>query len=153
MKTLFLILLSVLSFTVFGQVSVSDLEKSVYEKVKTYKKKLPNYKELSLDTAMSNSCRKHSRYMFDNDDLVHIKNFDGVKGKSEIIQYKVYNGSDVNDLAQKILTNFLNSPPHKQNIHDTSSLIGVGIYIKTIKTEFETETFVSQEIWVTIRFY
>jgi uncharacterized protein YkwD len=153
MKTFLILITFTFSFLFFGQVSTSDLETMVYEKIKTYKKKLSNYKELSLDTSISNSCRKHSKYMFDNDDLVHVKNFEGIKGKSEIIQYKVYNGSDVNDLAQKILTNFLNSPPHKQNIHDTSSLIGVGIYIKTIKTEFETETFVSQEIWVTIRFY
>ena len=132
---------------------MTDLEKIVYDKVKTYKKKMSNYKELSLDTTMSNSCRKHSKYMCINDNLVHITSFDGVKGKSEIIQYNVYNGSDVNELAQEILTNFLNSPPHKKNIDDSSNMIGVGIYIKTTKTVFDTETFVSQEVWVTIRFY
>lgn len=153
MKTFFLFLLTTFSFSVFSQVSVTDLEKVVYEKVKTYKKKMSNYKELSLDTTMSNSCRKHSKYMCINDNLVHITSFDGVKGKSEIIQYNVYNGSDVNELAQEILTNFLNSPPHKKNIDDSSTMIGVGIYIKTTKTVFDTETFVSQEVWVTIRFY
>lgn len=153
MKTFFLFLLTTFSFSVFSQVSVTDLEKIVYEKVKTYKKKMSNYKELSLDTTMSNSCRKHSKYMCINDNLVHITSFDGIKGKSEIIQYNVYNGSDVNELAQEILTNFLNSPPHKKNIDDPSTMIGVGIYIKTTKTVFETETFVSQEVWVTIRFY
>lgn len=153
MKTFFLFLLTTFSFSVFSQVSVTDLEKVVYEKVKTYKKKMSNYKELSLDTTMSNSCRKHSKYMCINDNLVHITSFDGVKGKSEIIQYNVYNGSDVNELAQEILTNFLNSPPHKENIDDSSTMIGVGIYIKTTKTVFDTETFVSQEVWVTIRFY
>lgn len=153
MKTFFLFLLTTFSFSVFSQVSVTDLEKIVYEKVKTYKKKMSNYKELSLDTTMSNSCRKHSKYMCINDNLVHITSFEGVKGKSEIIQYNVYNGSDVNELAQEILTNFLNSPPHKKNIDDPSTMIGVGIYIKTTKTVFDTETFVSQEVWVTIRFY
>jgi len=153
MKTFFLFLLTTFSFSVFSQVSVTDLEKIVYDKVKTYKKKMSNYKELSLDTTMSNSCRKHSKYMCINDNLVHITSFDGVKGKSEIIQYNVYNGSDVNELAQEILTNFLNSPPHKKNIDDSSNMIGVGIYIKTTKTVFDTETFVSQEVWVTIRFY
>lgn len=153
MKTFFLFLLTTFSFSVFSQVSVTDLEKVVYEKVKTYKKKMSNYKELSLDTTMSNSCRKHSKYMCINDVLVHITSFEGIKGKSEIIQYNVYNGSDVNELAQEILTNFLNSPPHKKNIDDSSTMIGVGIYIKTTKTVFETETFVSQEVWVTIRFY
>lgn len=153
MKTFFLFLLTTFSFSVFSQVSVTDLEKIVYDKVKTYKKKISNYKELSLDTTMSNSCRKHSKYMCINDNLVHITSFDGVKGKSEIIQYNVYNGSDVNELAQEILTNFLNSPPHKKNIDDSSTMIGVGIYIKTTKTVFDTETFVSQEVWVTIRFY
>lgn len=153
MKTFFLFLLTTFSFSVFSQVSVTDLEKAVYEKVKTYKKKMSNYKELSLDTTMSNSCRKHSKYMCINDNLVHITSFDGIKGKSEIIQYNVYNGSDVNELAQEILTNFLNSPPHKKNIDDPSTMVGVGIYIKTTKTVFDTETFVSQEVWVTIRFY
>lgn len=153
MKTFFLFLLTTFSFSVFSQVSVTDLEKVVYEKVKTYKKKMSNYKELSLDTTMSNSCRKHSKYMCINDVLVHITSFEGIKGKSEIIQYNVYNGSDVNELAQEILTNFLNSPPHKKNIDDSSTMIGVGIYIKTTKTVFDTETFVSQEVWVTIRFY
>ena len=153
MKTFFLFLITTISFTCFGQVSVLELEKVVYEKVKTHKKKLSNYKELSLDTTMSNSCRKHSKYMCVNDNLVHITSFDGVKGKSEIIQYNVYNGSDVNQLAQEILINFLNSPLHKKNIEDSSILIGVGIYIKTTKTVFDTETFVSQEVWVTIRFY
>lgn len=153
MKTFFLFLLTTISFTFFGQVSVSELEKAVYEKVKTHKKKLSNYKELSLDTTMSNSCRKHSKFMCVNDDLIHITSFDGVKGKSEIIQYNVYNGSDVNELAQEILINFLNSPLHKKNIEDSSILIGVGIYIKKTKTVFDTETFVSQEVWVTIRFY
>ena len=153
MKTFFLFLLTTFSFSVFSQVSVTDLEKVVYEKVKTYKKKMSNYKELSLDTTMSNSCRKHSKYMCINDVLVHITSFEGIKGKSEIIQYNVYNGSDVNELAQEILTNFLNSPPHKENIDDSSTMIGVGIYIKTTKTVFDTETFVSQEVWVTIRFY
>jgi len=56
-------------------------------------------------------------------------------------------------LAQEILTNFLNSTSHKKNIEDSSTLMGVGIYIKTTKSVFETETFVSQEVWVTIRFY
>ena len=153
MKTFFLFLLTTFSFSVFSQVSVTDLEKVVYEKVKTYKKKMSNYKELSLDTTMSNSCRKHSKYMCINDVLVQITSFEGIKGKSEIIQYNVYNGSDVNELAQEILTNFLNSPPHKENIDDSSTMIGVGIYIKTTKTVFDTETFVSQEVWVTIRFY
>lgn len=153
MKTLFLIILSTISLSIFSQVSVSDLEKAVFEKVKSHKKKLSNYKEFSLDTTMSNSCRKHSKFMYNNDDLVHITSFEGIKGKSEIIQYNVYNGSDVNELAQEILTNFLNSPSHKKNIEDSSTMMGVGIYIKTTKSVFETETFVSQEVWVTIRFY
>lgn len=153
MKTFFLFLTILFSFSFFSQVSVSELEKTVFEKVKSHKKKFSNYKELSLDTTMSNSCRKHSKYMYDNDDLVHITSFDGVKGKSEIIQYKVYSGTDVNELAQKILTNFLNSPSHKKNIEDHSTLIGVGIYIKTTKSVFETETIITQDVWITIRFY
>ena len=62
--------------------------------------------------------------MYNNDDLVHITSFDGIKGKSEIIQYNVYNGSDVNELAQEILTNFLNSPSHKKNIPQEASFFG-----------------------------
>lgn len=152
MKLKLLFLFFIITFFSYSQISQYELESKIYEKVKTHKKKLSNYKELFLDTTMSNSCGKHSKYMCVNDNLVHIQSFDGVKGKSEIIQYKAYNGSDVNDLAQKILTNFLNSPPHKKNIEETSTLIGVGIYIKTTKTVFGEETFITQEVWVTIRF-
>jgi hypothetical protein len=87
-----------------------------------------------------------------NNDLIHVTSFDGIKGKSEIIQVATCYDSDVDKLTTKILNNFLNSPSHKENIEESSTLIGVGIHIKTIKTVFGDEVIISQEVWVTIRF-
>jgi uncharacterized protein YkwD len=152
MKLQLSFLFLILTFISYSQISQSELESKIYEKVKTHKKKLSNYKELSLDTTMSNSCRKHSKYMCVNNNLIHVTSFDGVKGKSEIIQVATCYDSDVDKLATKILNNFLNSPPHKKNIEESSTLIGVGVHIKTIKTVFDDEVIISQEVWVTIRF-
>ena len=108
---------------------------------------------------MSNSSRSHSVYMASIDDLQHIETFDGVKGKSEIIQYaSCYgDGCDTDKMTERILNNFLKSPPHKANIDATSTEIGIGVYIQTekniIESPFSTETYITQTFWITIRFY
>jgi uncharacterized protein YkwD len=152
MKTITTILFILVSFLSNSQNNV-ELENKVYDKIKSYKKKLSNYKELTVDTEMSTSCRQHSLKMCSEDELEHIKTFNGIKGKSEIIQYVVHSNNDFDKLAQKILTNFLNSPSHKKKIEETSTLIGIGIHIKKIETVIDSETFTSYEVWVTIRFY
>ena len=152
MKTIITTLFILFSFVSLTQTNI-ELENKVYEKIKSYKKKLGNYKELTVDTTMSRFCRQHSIKMYSEDNLEHIKSFNCVKGKSEIIQYVVHSNNDFDKLAQKILTNFLNSPSHKKSIDETSTLIGVGIYIKKIETVIDFDTFISYEVWVTIRFF
>jgi uncharacterized protein YkwD len=153
MKTIITTLFILFSFVSFSQLTNLDLENKVYEKIKLHKKNLSNYKELIVDSSMSISCRQHSVKMCSEDNLEHIKSFNGIKGKSEIIQFTVHSSSDFDKLAQKILTNFLNSPSHKKNIEEASTLIGVGIYIKKTETVIDLETFISYEVWTTIRFF
>jgi hypothetical protein len=87
------------------------------------------------------------------DNLEHISSFDGIKGNSEIIQFASSYDMNLEKLSQKILTNYLNSPPHKSIIEDPSTNIGVGIYIKSINESSEEDSQNLNEIWVTIRFY
>jgi len=152
MKTIITTIFLFISFVSFSQTNI-ELENKVYEKIKQHKKKLINYKELIVDSSMSISCRQHSVKMCSEDNLEHIKSFNGIKGKSEIIQFVVHSNNDFDKLSQKILTNFLNSPSHKKSIEETSTLIGVGIYIKKTETIIDLETFISYEVWVTIRFF
>lgn len=102
---------------------------------------------------MSKSCEEHSVLMGTTEDLKHVSDFTKIIGKSEIIQYVVHSNNDFNKLSQKILINFLNSPSHKKNIEETSTLMGVGVYMKKIETVIDSETFTSYEVWVTIRFF
>ena len=159
MKHFLLLIVSFFFITTFAQIESSQLETAVFNKIVNYKKKLNSWTTLSIDTSMTNSCRNHSIYMSSIDDLQHIESFQGIKGKSEIIQYTTCYGEncDIDKMATRILNNFLKSPPHKENIDDKSSEIGIGIYIKTeknvIESPFSTETYITQTFWITIRFY
>lgn len=152
MKISVFILFLVFSFVSFAQ-NTDELEKKVYEKIKAYKKKFKNYQNLVLESSMSSSCREHSEKMCLEDNLEHISSFDGVEGNSEIIQYVSSFNIDLEKLSQRILTNFLNSPPHKSIIENPSTHIGVGIHIKSIKEGTDEDAQISYEIWTTIRFY
>jgi len=159
MKHFLLLIVSFFCVSTFSQIETQQLETAVFNKIVNYKKKLNSWTTLSIDTSMTNSCRNHSIYMSSIDDLQHIGSFQGIKGKSEIIQYTTCYGEncDIDKMATRILNNFLKSPPHKENIDDKSSEIGIGIYIKTeknvIESPFSTETYITQYFWITIRFY
>ena len=159
MKKILVFLTLTLVSLLHAQIEANQLESKIFNKVVSYKKKLTNWKPFVVDTSMSNSCRSHSVYMASIDDLQHIETFDGVKGKSEIIQYaSCYGeGCDSDKMAERILNNFLKSPPHKANIDATSTEIGIGVYVQTqkniIESPFSTETYITQTFWITIRFY
>lgn len=152
MKKTLIFLSLLITISSFAQ-NTDELEKKVYEKIKAYKKKFKNYQNLVLESSMSSSCREHSEKMCLEDNLEHIASFDGVEGNSEIIQYASSFNIDLEKLSLRILTNFLNSPPHKSIIENTSSHIGVGIHIKSIKEGTDEDAETSYEIWTTIRFY
>jgi hypothetical protein len=60
MKKTIAFLFLLVTINSFAQ-STEELEKKVYEKIKSYKKKFKNYQNLILDASMSSSCREHSK--------------------------------------------------------------------------------------------
>jgi uncharacterized protein YkwD len=76
--------------------------------------------------------------MISNNELEHDPN---LGYQSEIIQKANSYGFTEDELAKKILNNFLNSPSHKELIDENSRKIGIGII--TTKENYS---------WVTIRF-
>jgi len=136
MKTIITtIFLSVFYFTSFSQ--LSTLEQKVLNLVKEYKIKLNN-DEITEDSKISLECRTYSKTMISNNELKHDPN---LGYQSEIIQKANSYGFTEDELAKKILNNFLNSPSHKELIEENSRKIGVGII--TTKENYS---------WVTIRF-
>lgn len=151
MKTTLSVLFLLFSFIVTSQ-SLITIENEIFNTINNYKIKF-NKNCVVINHDMSKSCEEHSVLMGTTEDLKHVSDFTKIIGKSEIIQYVVHSNNDFNKLSQKILINFLNSPSHKKNIEETSTLMGVGVYMKKIETVIDSETFTSYEVWVTIRFF
>jgi len=142
MKTIFTLLTLIFSFYAYNQ--SSDLEKKVYEKLNNYKLKF-NGDSTDFSENISTECRNHSQLMLKKKELFHATtNFIGeiVQQTSKFYCTDTAYLCNVDELAQKILTNFLNSPPHKENLENDYKTIGVGI--------LEDER---GKIWVTIRFW
>ena len=142
MKNFLITLLLITPFITFSQ--SSSLERKVYDVLNSYKLKF-NGDTTIFSENISTECREHSKLMVKENDLFHATtNFIG-----EIVQKtSMYNCSDTqyvcdeDGLAQKILTNFLNSPPHKANLEKKYKHIGIGIVINE-----------KNYVWVTIRFW
>jgi uncharacterized protein YkwD len=135
MKTIITTLFILFSFVSFSQ--LTSLEQKVVKLVKEYKLKF-NGDEVTEDSKISLESRTYSKTMVLNNKLEHNPN---LGYQSEIIQKANSFGFTEEDLAQKILKNFLNSPSHKELIDENSRKIGVGII--TTKENYT---------WVTIRF-
>jgi len=135
MKTLTLILFSLFTFSFFSQ--TSSLEKEIYKVINEYKIKL-NKNSVSLDDTLSSQSRVHTTWMVENNLLEHAEY---IKAHGEIIQRT--NNIDCTEyqVAKKVLTNFLNSPSHKEIIDEQSRIMGVGVIVEEIGY-----------VWVTIRF-
>lgn len=135
MKTIITTLFILFSFVSFSQ--LTSLEQKVVKLVKEYKLKL-NGDDVTEDSKISLECRTYSKTMISNNELEHDPN---LGYQSEIIQKANSYGFTEDELAKKILNNFLNSPSHKELIDENSRKIGVGII--TTKENYS---------WVTIRF-
>jgi uncharacterized protein YkwD len=135
MKTIITTLFILFSFVSFSQ--LTSLEQKVVKLVKEYKLKL-NGDEVTEDSKISLESRTYSKTMISNNALKHDPN---LGYQSEIIQKANSFGFTEENLAQKILNNFLNSPSHKELIDENSRKIGVGIIITK-----------ENYAWVTIRF-
>ena len=129
------IFLSVFYFTSFSQ--LSTLEQKVLNLIKEYKIKLNN-DEVTEDSKISQQCENYTKMMVSINKLEHDPN---LGYQSEIIQKANSYGFTEDELAKKILNNFLNSPSHKELIDENSRKIGLGII--TTKENYS---------WVTIRF-
>ncbi len=142
MKTFVTILLTIISFCSFSQ--SSSLERKTYQLLDKYKLKF-NKDTTFFSEAVSNEAREHSKLMGSKDSLFHAPiNYIG-----EIVQMasthfcndEEFDCSE-DDLAQRIITNFLNSPPHKKNLEKKYKKIGIGIFIDE-----------NDYAWITIRFW
>jgi uncharacterized protein YkwD len=135
MKTLTLILFSLFTFSLFSQ--TSSLEKEIYKVINEYKIKL-NKNSVVLDDTLSSQSRVHTTWMVETGLLEHAEY---IKAHGEIIQRT--NNIDCTEyqVAKKVLTNFLNSPSHKEIIDEQSRIMGVGVIVEEIGY-----------VWVTIRF-
>jgi hypothetical protein len=134
MKTIATILFLFISFFSFNQ--VNNLETKVYNLIKNYKLKL-NGDDVVICDKISTECEKYSNLMIKNNILEHDPN---LGYQSEIIQKTNNINCTEDELAKKILNNFLNSKVHKEIIEDISRKIGIGIVTQ------------NNYVWVTIRF-
>jgi len=134
MKILHFIFLS-LPLIGFSQ-NVSSLEKEIHKAVNTYKLKTSKT-SVALDSALSAQSRAHTRFMAETQELEHAEY---IKARGEIIQRT--NNIDCTEaqVAKKVLTNFLNSPSHKEILDLEITKIGVGVVVEE-----------SGYVWVTIR--
>jgi uncharacterized protein YkwD len=142
MKTIVTLLFLIVSLCIFSQ--SSDLERKTYQILNKYKLKF-NGDTTYFSEAVSSEAREHSKLMASKDSLFHAP----VNYIGEIVQYSsthFCNDEDFDctedDLAQRIITSFLNSPPHKKNLERKYKKIGVGIVIDE-----------NDYAWVTIRFW
>lgn len=135
MKTLFFILLTFLPFVGFTQ--TSPLEEKIYELILFYKGKF-NGNIIVLDQTLSSECRNHSVLMGSTNNLSHDYK---MTSNGEIIQRTNNIGCTDDQVAQKVLNNFLGSKVHKDIIESSSKVIGVGVFIDK-----------NNYVWVTIRF-
>ena len=141
MKTFVTVLLSFISFCSFSQ--SSSLERKVYDILNTYKLKF-NGDTTIFSENISTECRDHSKLMASKKMTFHATtNFIGeiVQRASKFNCRDTQYVCDEDILAQKIITNFLNSPPHKENLENNYKHIGVGIYVD------------EKYAWITIRFW
>lgn len=134
MKILHFIFLS-LPLIGFSQ-NVSSLEKEIHKAVNTYKLKTSKT-SVALDSTLSAQSRAHTRFMVETQELEHAEY---IKARGEIIQRT--NNIDCTEaqVAKKVLTNFLNSPSHKEILDLEITKIGVGVVVEE-----------SGYVWVTIR--
>jgi uncharacterized protein YkwD len=140
-----IILFALILFKTFDSFSqISSLEQKTYDLLNAYKLKF-NGDTTVLAEEFSNESREHSKLMAEKRDIFHAEtNFLG-----EIVQKtnkyecneEVYKCTE-DEIAEKILRNFLNSPPHKENLEHKWRLVGVGIVIDD-----------RGYVWVTIRFF
>ncbi|MFN5888055.1 MAG: CAP domain-containing protein [Flavobacteriales bacterium] len=116
--------------------NVSSLEKEIHKVVNTYKLKTSKT-SVALDSALSAQSRAHTRFMAETQELEHAEL---IKARGEIIQRT--NNIDCTEaqVAKKVLTNFLNSPSHKEILDLEITKIGVGVVVEE-----------SGYVWVTIR--
>jgi uncharacterized protein YkwD len=142
MKHFLITLLLTIPFITFSQ--SSSLERKVYDVLNTYKLNF-NSDTTVFSEDVSVECRIHSQLMVENGDLFHADG--GYIG--EIVQKNTNHYCNENvyvcnedELAQKIITSFLNSPPHKKNLEKRYKRVGVGIIIDE-----------KGGVWVTIRFW
>lgn len=137
MKTIITTLLLLVSYVSFSQ--MSELEKSVFEEFRIYKKYY-NGNIVKLDTILSVGCKEHSNTMYKVSNLFHAK-MDGVSFKSEICQESFATSKITKENAKFILDGFLVSSEHTKLLREKSEYIGVGIVVDQY-----------DNYWVTIRF-
>ena len=116
--------------------SISSLEKEVYNVVNKYKLKTTKTSVI-LDSALSSGSEEHTEFMVETQSLEHAEY---INSKGEIIQKTSNINCTDAQVAEKILTNFLNSPSHKEILDMNIRKIGVGIVTED-----------SGYVWVTIR--
>ncbi len=116
--------------------NVSTLEQEIHKAVNSYKQKTRKT-SVALDSALSAQSRAHTRFMVETQELEHAE---FINARGEIIQRT--NNIDCTEaqVAKKVLTNFLNSPSHKEILDLEIVKIGVGVVVED-----------SGYVWVTIR--
>jgi uncharacterized protein YkwD len=116
--------------------NVSSLEQEIHKAVNTYKQKTSKT-SVALDSALSAQSREHTRFMVKTQELEHAEY---IKARGEIIQRTNNIDCTEEQVAKKVLTNFLNSPSHKEILDLDIAKIGVGVVVEE-----------SGYVWVTIR--
>lgn len=131
-----LLILSLSAFNLCFTQNITSLEKEVHKAVNNYKLK-SSKTSVVLDSALSSESEIHTKLMVETQNLEHA---DYIKSRGEIIQRT--NNIDCTEaqVATKILTNFLNSPSHKDILDLQITKIGVGVIVEE-----------SGYVWVTIR--
>lgn len=140
MKNLLFLVFSFFYISGFSQ-DTTMLEKAIFDRINTHRTKIGRVKYV-YNGSMVASCRKHSRYMGKTDNLVHVRSLDEVKASGEIIQMTYITDMTNSEIANEVLQNFLNSPPHKGMIESYHTKCSVGVFIKS-----------DDSLWITIRFY
>lgn len=115
---------------------VSSLELEIYKAVNAYKQKT-NKTSVVLDSTLSAQSRMHTKFMVETQNLEHAEY---IESRGEIIQKTNNIDCTEEQVAKKVLTNFLNSPSHKEILDFKISKIGVGVMVEE-----------SGYVWVTIR--
>jgi uncharacterized protein YkwD len=140
MKSVIVIFFLFVSLFSFSQ-DVKLLESEIYSVFKKHKVSLNN-NAVILNAKMSESCRDHSRLMYEYGDLFHVESFDTILGTSEIIQQNHNLMRTNKEVANAVLKAFLDSPSHKEILEQKSKEIGIGVYVDS-----------KNLVWVTVRFF